>query len=104
MDSPMASLHWLYLLFKKRIWFQSIPKPHEARDKIQFTPISHIDIRPVECDIDNDCKNEKFSLESVKVEEENFENENSKFEESGNHETGKIYTFCDIIKINLQVT
>ncbi|CAK1600545.1 unnamed protein product [Parnassius mnemosyne] len=67
----------------------SITKPHEARDKIQFTPISHIDIRPVECDtdIENDCKNQKFSLESVKVEEENFEIENSTFEENGNHET-----------------
>ncbi|CAK1591479.1 unnamed protein product [Parnassius mnemosyne] len=65
----------------------SIPNHHEARDKIQFTPISHIDIRPVECDLDNDCQNEMFSLESVKVEEENLENENSKFEENGNHET-----------------
>ncbi|CAK1600559.1 unnamed protein product [Parnassius mnemosyne] len=65
----------------------SIPKPHEARDTIQFTPISHIDIRAVECDIENDCKNDMFSLEFVKVEEQNFENENPKFEESANHET-----------------
>ncbi|CAK1591499.1 unnamed protein product [Parnassius mnemosyne] len=65
----------------------SIPKPHAARDKIQFTPISHIDIRPVECDIENDCRDDMFSLESVKVEEENFENENFNFEENGNHET-----------------
>ncbi|CAK1591442.1 unnamed protein product [Parnassius mnemosyne] len=67
----------------------SLPNHHEARDKIQFTPISHIDIRPVECDtdIENDCKDDMFSLECVKVEEENFENENSNFEESGNHET-----------------
>ncbi|CAK1594237.1 unnamed protein product [Parnassius mnemosyne] len=64
-----------------------IPKPHEARYKIQFTPISHIDIRPVECDVENDCKDEMFSLASVKVDEENFENENSNFEENGNHET-----------------
>ncbi|CAK1591556.1 unnamed protein product [Parnassius mnemosyne] len=64
----------------------SIPNHHEARDKIQFTPISHIDIRPVECDVENDCKNEMFSLESVKVEEENFEIENSTFVENGNHE------------------
>ncbi|CAK1600552.1 unnamed protein product [Parnassius mnemosyne] len=79
----------------------SIPKHHEARDKIQFTPISHIDIRPVESDTDgeNDCKNEMFSLESVKIEEENFKNENSTFEENWNNEIGKIYTFCDIIKI-----
>ncbi|CAK1591537.1 unnamed protein product [Parnassius mnemosyne] len=65
----------------------SIPKWHEARDKIQFTPISHIDIRPVECDIEHDCKNEMFSLESVKVEEENFENEYYNFEQNENHET-----------------
>ncbi|CAK1591982.1 unnamed protein product [Parnassius mnemosyne] len=65
----------------------SIPKPHEARDEIQFTPICHIDIRPVECDIESDCKDEIFSLESVKVEEENFEIDNSNCEENGNHET-----------------
>ncbi|CAK1591679.1 unnamed protein product [Parnassius mnemosyne] len=64
----------------------SIPKPHEARDEIQFTPICHIDIWPVDCDVENDCKDEIFSLDSVKVEEENFENENSKFEENGNHD------------------
>ncbi|CAG5019514.1 unnamed protein product [Parnassius apollo] len=64
----------------------SIPKPHEARDEIQFTPICHIDIRPAECGAENDCKDEIFNLESVKVEEENFENENSKFEVNGNHE------------------
>ncbi|CAK1591523.1 unnamed protein product, partial [Parnassius mnemosyne] len=88
MDSPTAPLHWLFLLFKIFFWFQSIPN-HEARDKIQFTPISHIDIRPVECDIENDieCNNEMFSLESVKVEKENFENENYNFEGNGNHET-----------------
>ncbi|CAK1600565.1 unnamed protein product [Parnassius mnemosyne] len=87
-DSLTTPLRWLFLLFNKRIWFQSITKPHEARDKIQFTPISHIDIRSVECDTDreNDCKDGIFSLEFVKVEEENFENENSKFEVSGNHE------------------
>ncbi|CAK1591510.1 unnamed protein product [Parnassius mnemosyne] len=65
----------------------SIPKPHAARDKIQFTPISHIDIRPVECDVENNCKDDMFSLESVKVEEENFENKNNNFEQNGNHET-----------------
>ncbi|CAK1591520.1 unnamed protein product, partial [Parnassius mnemosyne] len=65
----------------------SIPNHHEARDKLQFTPISHIDIRPLESDIENDCQNEMFSLESVKVKEENFEIENSKFELNGNHET-----------------
>ncbi|CAK1591489.1 unnamed protein product [Parnassius mnemosyne] len=64
----------------------SIPNHHEARDKIQFTPITHIDIRPVECDVENNCKDDMFSLESVKVEEENFEIENSTFEEYGNHE------------------
>ncbi|CAK1591783.1 unnamed protein product [Parnassius mnemosyne] len=64
-----------------------IPKSHEARDEIEFTPICHIDIWPVECDIENDDKDEIFSLDSVKVEEENFENENFKFEENGDHET-----------------
>ncbi|CAK1592474.1 unnamed protein product, partial [Parnassius mnemosyne] len=76
-----------FFLFKQRIWFQSIPNPHEPRYEIQFTPICHIDIRPVECDTENDCNDEIFSLESVKVEEENIEDENSKFEENGNHET-----------------
>ncbi|CAG5059573.1 unnamed protein product [Parnassius apollo] len=66
---------------------KSIPKPHEARDKIQFTPINHIDIWPVECDIENHCKDDIFSLESVKVEEEKIENENFKFEVNWNHET-----------------
>ncbi|CAK1592095.1 unnamed protein product [Parnassius mnemosyne] len=65
----------------------SIPKPHEGRDEIKFTPICHIDIWPVECDIGNDCKDEIFSLDSIKIEEENFENENSKFERNGNCET-----------------
>ncbi|CAG5052361.1 unnamed protein product, partial [Parnassius apollo] len=63
------------------------PKSHEARDEIQLTPVCHIDIRPVECDIENDCKDVIFSLESVKVEEENFEYENSKFEGNGNYKT-----------------
>ncbi|CAK1591971.1 unnamed protein product [Parnassius mnemosyne] len=71
----------------------SIPKPHKVRDEIKFTPIYHIDIWPVECDIDNDCKDEIFCLDAVKVEEEIFEYENSKFEENENHETGKIYPF-----------
>ncbi|CAK1591776.1 unnamed protein product [Parnassius mnemosyne] len=65
----------------------STTKPHEARDKIQFTSICHIDIRPVECDIENNCKDEIFIIDSIKVEEENLENENFKFEENGNHET-----------------
>ncbi|CAK1591993.1 unnamed protein product, partial [Parnassius mnemosyne] len=65
----------------------SIPKPHEAREEFQVTPVYHIDIWPVECDIEQDCKDEIFNLESVKVEEENFENENSNFEVNGNHET-----------------
>ncbi|CAG5003564.1 unnamed protein product [Parnassius apollo] len=64
----------------------SIPKPYEARDKIQFTPVYHIDIWPVECDIENYCKDNIFDLECVKVEEENFEYENSKFEVNGNHD------------------
>ncbi|CAK1591770.1 unnamed protein product, partial [Parnassius mnemosyne] len=64
-----------------------IPKPYEARDEMQFTPICHIDIWPVECDIENDCKDEIFCLDSVKVQEENFEYENFKFEENGNYET-----------------
>ncbi|CAG5001562.1 unnamed protein product [Parnassius apollo] len=59
----------------------SIPKSHKARDEIQFTPIYHIDIWPVECGIENDCKDNIFSLESVKVEEENFENENHETEQ-----------------------
>ncbi|CAG4945619.1 unnamed protein product [Parnassius apollo] len=63
-----------------------IPKPHEARDEIQFTTINHIDIWPVECDIENDCKDDIFSLESVKVEEEKVENENYKFEVNWSHE------------------
>ncbi|CAG5010738.1 unnamed protein product [Parnassius apollo] len=63
-----------------------IPKSHEARDDIQFTPINHVDIWPVECDIENDCNDDIFNLESVKVEEENFEYENYKFEVNGNHE------------------
>ncbi|CAG5022970.1 unnamed protein product [Parnassius apollo] len=63
-----------------------IPKSHEARDDIQFTSIHHVDIWPVECDIENDCNDDIFSLESVKVEEENFEYENYKFEVNGNHE------------------
>ncbi|CAK1601475.1 unnamed protein product [Parnassius mnemosyne] len=79
----------------------SIPNHHEARNKIQFTPISHIDIRPVECDLDNDCQNEMFSLESVKVEEENLENENFKYEENGNYEIGcqkiKAFKNCGLI-------
>ncbi|CAK1591580.1 unnamed protein product [Parnassius mnemosyne] len=103
MDSPTAPLHWLFLLFNKRIWFQSIPNHHEARDKIQFTPISHIDIRPVECYVENNCKDDMFSLESVKVEEENFEIENSTFEENWNHEIGKIYTFCNNNKISYKL-
>ncbi|CAG4971749.1 unnamed protein product [Parnassius apollo] len=65
----------------------SIPKPHEARDEIHFTPIYHIDIWPVECDIENDCKDDIFSLESVKVEEEKIKNENFKFEVNWSHET-----------------
>ncbi|CAK1591897.1 unnamed protein product [Parnassius mnemosyne] len=65
----------------------SIPKPHKVRGEIKFTPIYHIDIWPVECDIDNDCKDEIFCLDAVKVEEEIFEYENSKFEENENHET-----------------
>ncbi|CAG4999747.1 unnamed protein product [Parnassius apollo] len=65
----------------------SIPQPHEARDEIEFTPINHIDIWPVECDIENDCKDDIFSLESVKVEEEKIENENFKFEVNWSHET-----------------
>ncbi|CAK1592005.1 unnamed protein product [Parnassius mnemosyne] len=65
----------------------SIPKQHEARDdEIQFTPIYQIDISPIEFDIENASKDKIFSLESVKIEEENFENENSKFEENENHE------------------
>ncbi|CAK1591796.1 unnamed protein product [Parnassius mnemosyne] len=65
-----------------------IPKPHQARDEIQFTPICHIDIRPVETDdIESDCKDEIFSLDIIKVEEEYIENGNSKFEENGNQET-----------------
>ncbi|CAK1591840.1 unnamed protein product [Parnassius mnemosyne] len=71
----------------------SIPKPHKVRDEIKFAPIYHIDIWPVECDIDNDCKDEIFCLDAVKVEEEIFEYENSKFEENENHVTGKIYPF-----------
>ncbi|CAG4991623.1 unnamed protein product [Parnassius apollo] len=63
-----------------------IPKSHEARDKIQFTPIHNVDIWPVECGIENDCNDEIFRLESVKVEVESFEYENSKFEVNGNHE------------------
>ncbi|CAG4999739.1 unnamed protein product [Parnassius apollo] len=62
----------------------SIPNPHEARDKIQFTSINHIDIWPVECDVENDCKDDVFSLESVKVEEEKIEN--FKFEINWSHE------------------
>ncbi|CAG5015329.1 unnamed protein product [Parnassius apollo] len=63
-----------------------IPESHEARDDIQFTTINHVDIWPVECDIENDCNDNIFSLESVKAEEENFEYENSKLEVNGNHE------------------
>ncbi|CAG5022987.1 unnamed protein product [Parnassius apollo] len=63
-----------------------IPKPHEARDEIQFTSINHIDIWPVECDIEKNCNN-IFSLEYVKVEEEKIENENLKFEVNWSHET-----------------
>ncbi|CAK1591885.1 unnamed protein product [Parnassius mnemosyne] len=69
----------------------SIPEPHKVRGEIKFTPIYHIDIWPVECDIDNDCKYEIFCLDAVKVEEEIFEYENSKLEVNENHETGKIY-------------
>ncbi|CAG4957562.1 unnamed protein product [Parnassius apollo] len=65
----------------------SIPKPHEARDEIQFTPINHIDIWPVECDIENECKDDIFIFESVKVKEEKIENENFKFEVNWSHET-----------------
>ncbi|CAG4971694.1 unnamed protein product [Parnassius apollo] len=65
----------------------SIPKPHEARDEIQFTPINHIDIRPVECDLENNCKGDICSLDSVKVEEETIKNENFKFEVNWSHET-----------------
>ncbi|CAK1591857.1 unnamed protein product [Parnassius mnemosyne] len=65
----------------------SISKPHKVRGEIKFTPIYHIDIWPVDCDIDNDCKDEIFCLDAVKVEEEIFEYENSKFEENENHET-----------------
>ncbi|CAK1592464.1 unnamed protein product [Parnassius mnemosyne] len=65
----------------------STPNPHKPRYEIQFTPICHIDIRPGECDTGNDRNDEIFSLESVKVEEENIEDENSKFEENRNHET-----------------
>ncbi|CAG5055806.1 unnamed protein product [Parnassius apollo] len=72
----------------------SIPKPHEARDKIQFTPINHIDIWPVECDIENDCKDNVFIFESVKVEEEKIENENIKFEVNRSHETGLQILVC----------
>ncbi|CAG5010689.1 unnamed protein product [Parnassius apollo] len=64
----------------------SIPKPHEARHEIQFTPINHLDIWPFECDVENDCKDDIFSLESVKLEEEKFGNENFKFEVNGSHE------------------
>ncbi|CAK1591921.1 unnamed protein product [Parnassius mnemosyne] len=73
----------------------SIPKPHKVRGEIKFTPIYHIDIWPVECDIDNDCKDEIFCLDAVKIEEEIFEYENSKFEENENHET-------DHVAINLK--
>ncbi|CAK1591902.1 unnamed protein product [Parnassius mnemosyne] len=99
LDSPTPPLQWLFLLFEKRISFQSIPKPHKVRDEIQFTPINHIDIWPVECDRENDCKDDIFCLDAVKVEEEIFEYENSKLEENENHETGKIFPFFDIIKI-----
>ncbi|CAG4996945.1 unnamed protein product [Parnassius apollo] len=64
----------------------SIPKPHEFRDEIQFTSINHIDIWPVECDIENDCNDDIFSLESVKVEEEKIENKNFKTEVNWSHE------------------
>ncbi|CAG5058765.1 unnamed protein product [Parnassius apollo] len=74
----------------------SIPKPHEARDEIQFTPIHHIDIRPVECDKENDCKDGIFNLASIKVEVEVFENENSKFEENCNHETETVENADDL--------
>ncbi|CAK1591833.1 unnamed protein product [Parnassius mnemosyne] len=66
----------------------SIPKPHKVRGEIKFTPIYHIDIWPVASDIDNDCKDEFFCFDAVKVEEEIFEYENSKLEENENHETG----------------
>ncbi|CAG5037711.1 unnamed protein product [Parnassius apollo] len=62
----------------------SIRKPHEARDEIQFTPINHIDIWPVECDIENGYKEDIYSLESV--EEEKIENENFKFEVNWSYE------------------
>ncbi|CAK1592015.1 unnamed protein product [Parnassius mnemosyne] len=65
----------------------SIPILHKNRDEIQFTQIYHIDIWPVECDIDNDCKDEIVCLDAVKVEEEIFEYENSKLEGNENHET-----------------
>ncbi|CAG4931867.1 unnamed protein product [Parnassius apollo] len=65
----------------------SIPKPHKARDEIQFTPINHIDIWPVECDIENDCEDDIFSLESVKVEEEKIEKENFKLDVNWSHKT-----------------
>ncbi|CAG4966267.1 unnamed protein product [Parnassius apollo] len=70
----------------------SIPKPHETRDEIQFTPINHIDIWPVECDIEKDFKDDFFSLESVKVEEEKIENENFKFEVGWSHEIEQPFT------------
>ncbi|CAG5001848.1 unnamed protein product [Parnassius apollo] len=65
----------------------SIPKPHDARDEIKFTPVYQVDIWPVECDMKNDCQDKNFNLESVKVEEDNLENKNSKFEENGNLQT-----------------
>ncbi|CAG5058062.1 unnamed protein product [Parnassius apollo] len=64
----------------------SIPKPHEARDEIQFTTINHIDIWPAECDLENDSKDDIFIFESVKVKEEKIENENFKFEVNWSHE------------------
>ncbi|CAK1591685.1 unnamed protein product [Parnassius mnemosyne] len=73
----------------------TISKPLEARDEIQFTPICHIDIMPVNCDVENDCKDEIFSFESVKVEEENFEDDNSNLEENGNHEIGQYITLTN---------
>ncbi|CAK1591800.1 unnamed protein product [Parnassius mnemosyne] len=65
----------------------SIPKLHKVRGEIKFTPIYHMDIWPVECDIENDCKDEIFCLDAVKVEEEIFEYENSELEKNENHET-----------------
>ncbi|CAG5026763.1 unnamed protein product [Parnassius apollo] len=65
----------------------SIPKPHAARDEIQFTQINHIDIWPVECDIENDCNDDILSLESVNFEEEKIEKENFKFDANWSHET-----------------